>query len=51
MSSGRRRITFDFRTVDRAKDDALIENTALATVSDGFGIFALVLAATGLFGL
>jgi predicted permease len=41
----------DFRTLDRAKDDALIENTALAFVSSGFGAFALVLAAAGLFGL
>ena len=41
----------EFRTVDRAKDDALIENLALAFVSGGFGIFALVLAAAGLFGL
>ncbi len=41
----------EFRTVDHAKDDALIENTALAFVSGGFGAFALVLAAAGLFGL
>jgi hypothetical protein len=41
----------DFRTVDRAKDDALIENAALAFVSGAFGVFALVLAAAGLFGL
>ena len=41
----------DYRTLDRAKDDALIENSALAAVSSGFGVFALALAATGLFGL
>ena len=41
----------DFRTLDRAKADALIENSALAVVSGGFGAFALVLAAAGLFGL
>ncbi|HXV83188.1 MAG TPA: FtsX-like permease family protein [Candidatus Binatia bacterium] len=41
----------DFRTFDRARADALIENSALAFVSGGFGAFALVLAAAGLFGL
>jgi predicted permease len=41
----------DFRTVGAAKDDALIENRALAVVSVGFAVFALLLAAAGLFGL
>ena len=40
-----------YRTLDGAKDDALIENRLLAQLSEGFGALALLLAATGLFGL
>ena len=46
-----RQYVFMFRTLERAKSDALIEDSALAVVSGGFGVFALVLAAAGLFGL
>jgi predicted permease len=46
-----RQYVFMFRTLERAKSDALIEDSALAVVSGGFGMFALVLAAAGLFGL
>jgi ABC-type antimicrobial peptide transport system permease subunit len=46
-----RQYVLAFRRLDRAKSDALIEDSALAFVSGGFGVFALVLAATGLFGL
>lgn len=38
-------------TMESAKDDALIENRLLAWLSGAFGILALLLAATGLFGL
>jgi len=46
-----RQYVLAFRTFARAKSDALIEDSALAVVSGGFGVFALVLAAAGLFGL
>jgi ABC-type antimicrobial peptide transport system permease subunit len=46
-----RQYVFGFRTLERAKSDALIEDSALAVVAGGFGVFALVLAAAGLFGL
>jgi predicted permease len=46
-----RQYVFMFRTLERAKSDALIEDSALAVVSSGFGVFALILAAAGLFGL
>jgi predicted permease len=46
-----RQYVFASRTLERAKSDALIEDSALAAVSAGFGVFALVLAAAGLFGL
>jgi putative ABC transport system permease protein len=46
-----RQYVLAFRTLERAKSDALVEDSALAVVSGGFGMFALVLAAAGLFGL
>jgi putative ABC transport system permease protein len=46
-----RQYVLGFRTLQGAKRDALIEDSALAVVSGGFGVFALVLAAAGLFGL
>lgn len=46
-----RQYVLSFRTLERAKSDALIEDSAVAAVAGGFGVFALVLAAVGLFGL
>lgn len=40
-----------YMTLDSAKDAALIENRLLAWLSAAFGVLALLLAATGLFGL
>jgi predicted permease len=39
------------RTLDSEKDGALVENRVMAYLSGAFGMLALVLAATGLFGL
>jgi len=39
------------RSLDEEKDGALIENRVMAYLSGAFGALALVLAATGLFGL
>jgi len=39
------------RTVDAEKDGALVENRVLAYLAGAFGMVALALAATGLFGL
>jgi ABC-type antimicrobial peptide transport system permease subunit len=51
VQSLERQYVLAFRTLERAKSDALAEDSALAVVSGGFGVFALVLAAAGLFGL
>ena len=40
-----------YRSLDRQKDEALIEERLLAWLSGAFGLLALALAATGLFGL
>jgi predicted lysophospholipase L1 biosynthesis ABC-type transport system permease subunit len=39
------------RTVDAEKDGALVENRVVAYLASAFGMLALVLASTGLFGL
>ena len=39
------------RSLDTEKDGALVENRVVAYLSGAFGLLALVLAATGLFGL
>ena len=39
------------RSMDEEKDVALVENRVVAYLSGAFGLLALVLAATGLFGL
>ncbi len=39
------------RSLDAEKDGALVENRVMAYLSGAFGMLALVLAATGLFGL
>jgi putative ABC transport system permease protein len=39
------------RSLDSEKDGALVEDRAMAYLSGAFGVMALVLAATGLFGL
>jgi len=46
-----RQYVLAFHTLERAKSDSLAEDSALAVVSGGFGVFALALAAAGLFGL
>jgi predicted permease len=40
-----------FQTLDSNKEQALVENRMLAYLSSAFGFLALLLAATGLFGL
>jgi predicted permease len=40
-----------FRTLDAEKDGALVEGRTMAFLSGAFGVLALVMAATGLFGL
>src|SRR5204863_8363407 len=40
-----------FRALDSEKDGALVEERTMAFLSGAFGILALVMAATGLFGL
>jgi predicted permease len=40
-----------FRTLDSEKDGALVEERTMAFLSGAFGVLALVMAATGLFGL
>jgi len=51
LQAGGRQYLQTYRTLDDEKDQALIEDRMLAYLSIAFGILALVLAATGLFGL
>ena len=51
VESGGRDYIQRFTTLSAQKDQALIENRWLAVLSESFGALALLLAATGLFGL
>jgi putative ABC transport system permease protein len=51
VQSREREYVEHYVTLESAKDSALIENRLLAWLSAAFGMLALLLAATGLFGL